>query len=111
MDEELGREAFTYTLESGREGTVHVDQVLDYNRDPGYLADLLLHRLTLEAEKRLEASSIGIRHLAPRLKTSTSQVYRLLDSANYKKSVRQVLALLRALGCEVDVVVRDREAV
>jgi hypothetical protein len=38
VDDELGREAFTYTLESGREGTVHVEQVLDYHRDPGYLA-------------------------------------------------------------------------
>lgn len=111
VDEELGREALTYTLESGREGTVHLDQVLDYNRDPGYLADLLLYRLTLEAEKRLEASGIGIRHLARRLKTSPSQLYRLLDTTNYKKSVRQMLALLHALGCEVDLVVRDREAV
>ena len=50
LDEELGQEAFTYTLESGREETVHVDQVLDYNRDPAYLADLLLYKLTLEAE-------------------------------------------------------------
>lgn len=110
-DDELGQEAFTYTLESGREGTVHIDQVLDYNRDPAYLADLLLYRLTLEGEKRLEASGLGIRQLARRLKTSPSQVYRLLDTTNYKKSVRQMLALLHALDCEVDLVVRDRRAV
>ena len=111
VDDELGREAFTYTLESGSEGTVHVDQVLDYNRDPGYLADLLLYRLTLEAEKRLEASGIGIRQVARRLKTSPSQLYRLLDTTNYKKSVRQMLALLHTLDCEVDLVVHDKEAV
>jgi hypothetical protein len=34
VDPELGREAFTFRLESGREGTVHIEQVLDYNRDP-----------------------------------------------------------------------------
>lgn len=110
VDEELGREAFTYTLESDREGTVHVDQVLDYNRDAGYLADLLLYKLTLEAEKRFQGSGIGIRQLARRLETSPSQVYRLLDPTHYTKSVRQMLALLHALDCEVDLVVRDRKA-
>jgi hypothetical protein len=109
VDDELGREAFTYTLESGREGTVHLDQVLDYNRDAGYLADLLLYKLTLEAEKRFQGSGIGVRQLARRLETSPSQVYRLLDPTHYKKSVRQMLALLQALDCEVELVVRDRQ--
>jgi hypothetical protein len=111
VDDELGREGFSYRLESGREGTVHVDQVLDYNRDPGYLADLMLYKLTVEAEKRLESSGVGIRQLARRLKTSPSQLYRLLDTTDHRKSVRQMLALLSALNCEVDLVVRDREAV
>ena len=31
VDEELGREGFTYVLESGREGSVHLDSVLEYN--------------------------------------------------------------------------------
>ncbi len=35
VDKELGREGFTYALESGQEGTVHIDQVLEYNQDPG----------------------------------------------------------------------------
>lgn len=110
-DEALGKEAFTYRLESGGEGTVHLDQVLDYNRDPGYLADLLLYRLTVEADKRLQGSGLGMRQLARRLKTSPSQVYRLLDTTNYRKSVRQMLGLLHALDCEVELIVRDREAV
>jgi len=111
VDEELGREGFTYELADGREGTVHVDQVLDFNRDPAYLADLLLYQLTLEAEKRWKSSGLGIRQLARRLETSPSQIYRLLDTTNYRKSVRQMLGLLAALDCEVDLVVRDREAV
>ena len=40
VDEELGREGLTYVLESGEEGTVHIEQVLEYNQDPGYLRDL-----------------------------------------------------------------------
>src|SRR5450759_551527 len=43
IDDELGREGFTYRLASGREGSVHVEQVLDYNRDPAYLRELLLY--------------------------------------------------------------------
>jgi len=111
VDKELGGEGFTYELESGAEGTVHIDQVLDYHQDPGYMADLLLYKLTVEAQKRIERSGIGIRQLARRLRTSPSQLYRLLDTTNYRKSVRQVLSLLHALDCEVDLVVRDREAV
>ena len=41
VDKELGREAFVYVLKSGAEGTIHIDQVLEYNQDPGYLRDLL----------------------------------------------------------------------
>ena len=45
VDAEAGREAFTYVLASGRTGTVHVEQVLEYNQDPSYSRDLLLYRL------------------------------------------------------------------
>jgi len=31
VDRELGQEGFTYVLESGRSGTVHIEQVLEYN--------------------------------------------------------------------------------
>ena len=55
VDPEAGREAFTYVLQSGRSGTVHVDRVLEYNQDLTYLRDLLLYRLTLEAQKRIAA--------------------------------------------------------
>jgi hypothetical protein len=104
-DEELGREGFTYRLENGREDTIHVDAVLEYNRDPVYLNDLLLHRLTVEAQRAVEASEISKRELIRALGTSASQFYRLLDPANRTKSVGQLIALLRLLGREVDIVV------
>jgi hypothetical protein len=50
-DEDLGREGFTYRLADGREDTIHLDAVLEYNRDPSYLSDLLVHRLTVEAKR------------------------------------------------------------
>jgi hypothetical protein len=44
------------------------------------------------------------------LKTSPPQFYRLLDQTNYRKSVDQLLRLLQALDCDVDVVVREKSA-
>lgn len=110
VDKEISSEGFTYVLASGREGTVHVDKVLEYNQDPDYLRDLLLYRLTLEAQKRVETSPLSKREMIRRLGTSAAQFYRLLDQANYKKSVDQLLSLLQVLDCHVDLVVRTKTA-
>lgn len=110
VDPEAGREAFTYVLQSGRSGTVHVDHVLDYNRDPTYLRGLLLYRLTLEAQKRIAESPLSKREIVRRLGTSAAQLYRLLDQTNDRKSVDQILALLQVLNCDVDLIVRTKTA-
>lgn len=110
VDRELGREAFTYVLESGKEGSILAEQVLDYNQDPAYLRDLLLYNLTIEAQKRVAASSLSRREIIRRLRTSATQFYRLLDQRNYRKSVDQLLSLLHVLDCEVDLVVRAKSA-
>jgi hypothetical protein len=110
VDPELGREAFTYRMASGAEGSVHLEQVLDYNQEPGYMRDLLLYKLTLEALKRTEASPLSRREIIRRLGTSPAQFYRLLDTTNYRKSVDKLLALLQVLDCDVEVVVREKSA-
>ncbi len=109
-DGEAAREAFSYTLQSGHTGTVHVEQVLEYNRDPGHLRDLLLYRLTLEAQKRVAASPLSKREIVRRLGTSAAQLYRLLDQSNYRKSVDRLLSLLQVLDCDVELVVRAKSA-
>ena len=111
VDKELGNEAFTYVLESGDEGSVHIDSVLEYNQDPSYMSDLFLYRLTVEAQKRLEGSSLSKKELSRSLGISEDQLGRLLDGTNYKKSLRQMLALLYLLDYEVDIVVRKRSSV
>lgn len=110
VDKELGREGFVYSLASGQDGTVHVEQVLEYNQDPAYLRDLLLYKLTLEAQKRVEESGLSKREIVRRLGTSAAQLYRLLDQTNYRKSVDQVLNLLHVLDCDVDLIVRAKSA-
>lgn len=110
VDPELGDEAFTYRLKSGREGTVHVEQVLDYHKDPAYLRDVLLYRLTLEAQRRVAETALSKREIIRRLCTSAAQFYRLLDQTDYAKSVDQVLRLLTVLDCEVEFVVHRKSA-
>ena len=82
--------------------------MLEYNQDPRYLRELLLYKLTLEAQKRVEASPLSKREIIRLLGTSATQFYRLLDQTNTKKSVGQLLSLLHVLDCDVDLVVRDR---
>lgn len=110
IDPELGREAVTYRLASGAEGSLHVDHALEYNRDPAHVAEVLVHQLTVEAAKRASLSGLSRRELARRLATSVPQLYRLLDPANTRKSFTQLVALLDVLDCEVRVSVRRRRA-
>jgi hypothetical protein len=110
VDKELGGEGFTYELQSGKTGTIHVEQVLEYNRDPNYLRDLMLYKLTMEAQRRIAESPLSKRAIIRRLGTSATQLYRLLDQTNYKKSVDQLVSLFQLLDCEVDLVVRVKSA-
>ena len=110
VDKELGSEAATYVLESGKEGFVHVDHALEYNEDPSYLAELLVHKLTVEARQRTNRSGLSRRELARRLGTSVPQLYRLLDPASTRKNLGQLIGLLHLLDCEVRLVVNPRRA-
>lgn len=107
-DPELANEAFTYRLASGDEGTIHLDSVLEYNQDPDYMADLALYNLSVEAKRRFDSSGLSMRQVADTLGTSPTQVYRLFDPENQRKSVRQVVALFSVLGCDLEVHVRPR---
>ena len=110
VDPELGGEAFTYVLKSGREDSIHAEQVLEHNQDPSFLREQILYRLTIEARRGVARSPLSKREIARRLGTSAAQLYRLLDPANRRKSIDHLLRLLSALDCEVDVVVRAKSA-
>lgn len=110
IDKELGSEGFSYVLTSGKEGTVHSEQVLEYNQDPSLLRDALLYKLTIEAQKRIKKSPLSTREIIRRLRTSATQLYRLLDQTNYRKSVDQLLSLLHVLDCDVDLLVKSKSS-
>jgi len=102
VDPELGEEAFTYTLKSGKEDSIHIDRVLEYNQDPAYMREILLYRLTLETKKLVERSGLSKREMIRRLGTSPAQFYRILDEENYRKSIDQVFKLLSVLDCRIE---------
>jgi DNA-binding Xre family transcriptional regulator len=107
VDDELGREGFTYVLKSGDEGSVHVDAVLEYNEDPKYMRDLLLYNLTVEARRCMSARQASKNEVLRRINTSASQLSRLLDTTNKTKSLDKMVELLGALDCEVELTVRS----
>ncbi|HEV8724287.1 MAG TPA: hypothetical protein VGW77_27030 [Candidatus Binatia bacterium] len=110
VDKEIDSEGFSYELASGDMGTIHIEQVLEYNNDPHYLRDQLLYKLTLEAQRRVAETRLSKREIIRRLGTSATQFYRLLDQTNYSKSVDQLVSLLQVLDCEVDLLVRAKSA-
>ncbi|RKX80782.1 MAG: hypothetical protein DRP58_12720 [Spirochaetes bacterium] len=109
IDKDFGEEAFSYSLANNRSGTVHIDHILEYNREPNYMTELLLYKLTLEAKKQVENTPLSKREIIRRLGTSPSQYYRLLDQTNVTKSINKMVNLLQVLGCEMDIVFRDSD--
>jgi hypothetical protein len=108
IDKQLGKEAFTYVLESGEEGTIHVDHVLEVNQEPEYMIGLLSYNLSLAVQKSIKNSAVSKREMIRRLETSPSQFYRLLDPNQSGKSISQKLAILHMLDCDVELIVKDK---
>ncbi len=106
VEPEFANEAIGFRLESGSEGVLHEEQVLEYHRDPDYLRDLVLHRMTVEAIRLMDRSPLGVREVARRMRTSPAQLYRLLDPTNSTKTADSMIRLLQALDAEVEVRVR-----
>jgi predicted amidophosphoribosyltransferase len=71
----------------------------------------LIYELSVEARRRRRDLNISIRTLAGMLNTSPARVHALLDPTVYRgKTINAMTRLLAALGAEIDVSVRDREA-
>ena len=110
VDEELGREAITYVLDSGEEASIHLDAFLDYHKDPDYMRKMVLYKLTLKALKAIEVSGLSKREIVRRLNTSPAQLYRLLNTSNYSKTIDQIVKLLAALGFETRFIVDEERS-
>ena len=103
-DTEVGLQGFTYRLASGKEDTILIDQVLEYSKDPEYLRQALLFKLTLKAQKQMKTLGVSKREVIRRMDTTPTQFYRLMDQTNTRKTIDQMVRLLAALDCSVGVV-------
>ena len=106
-DPEIGHDGFTYRLTSGDEDTILMDQVLEYAKDPEYLRRDLLFRLTIQAQKRMKETKASKREITRRMGTTPAQFYRLMDQKNLNKTIDQMVKLLAALDCPVNLVFDD----
>ena len=107
VDKELGNEGITYILESGEEDSVPLDGFLDYNRDPDYMNKIHLHKLSVLAQEMVEQSGLSKREIARKLRTSPAHLYRLLDTADYSKTIDQMLKLMACMGYDVEIKPKD----
>lgn len=102
VDKEIGSRGITYQLESGEEDTVPLDAFLDYNMDPEYMHKIHLYKLTVLALEAIEHLGLSKREVARKMRTSPAQLYRLLNTANYKKTIDQMVKLLACLGYDLE---------
>jgi len=106
IDKEIKSEGIIYTLTDGNEGTLHIDDILLYNKDPDYMKEIRLHNLTCEAIKIVKKKNISKSELARRLKATRMQLNRLLDPSFYGKTTDQMIKLLTALDYNVELVLK-----
>ena len=108
IDRELGSQGFTYALKSGKEDSIMLDQVYEYNREPEYMLKMIRYKLSVLAERLAKKGGVRKREISRRMKTSPGQLYRLLNSQNDKKTIDQMLKLLAALDCRVEIRVSSK---
>ncbi len=101
VDQELASEAVTYMLKNGEVDSIPFDAFLDYNRNPDYLKKMFLFEMTNVALNKLKSTQLSKNEICKRLRTSPSQLARLLDPTNTKKTMDKMLELLVILGADI----------
>lgn len=108
IDEELGRQAVTFVTADGTRGDLPADLVL-YYCDPTYDWSPI-NQLKRVLHNKLDASGLSVRVLADALKTSPSQVVRLLDENRGSKQLLQLLKLAELAGYRIAFTLKRKRA-
>jgi hypothetical protein len=90
-------------LKDGQEDSVPIEAFWEYNRDPDFMREIELYKLTTKAISLLKASNLSKRFICRKMGTSLSQLSRLLDPKNQKKTIDQMLRLITILGAEFEI--------
>ena len=108
IDEELGGQGATFVLADGTRGDLPADFVL-YVCDPAYDWSPI-NQLKRVLRNKLDASQLSVRVLADALRTSPSQVVRLLEENRGSKQLLQLLKLADLAGYRVSFTLKRKPA-
>lgn len=108
IDCELGSQAALYVLEDGTRGDFPADFVL-YHCDPTYDWSPI-NQLKRALKDKLGRSNLSVRVLADALKTSPSQVVRLLEENKVSKQLLQLFRLADLAGYEIQFNLKKKKA-
>ena len=108
IDEELGGQGATFVLADGTRGDLPADFVL-YFCDPTYDWSPI-NQLKRVLREKLDASDLSVRVLADALRTSPSQVVRLLEENRGSKQLLQLLKLADLAGYRVTFTLKRKPA-
>jgi len=99
-DAEVGGHSFFFVLENGKKDFVPFDQPLHIAQNPEYVKEQTLYEMTKRLNEFIKKEGVSKRELARRLKTSLSQLARLLDTSNYKKELSRLVEIAAMLNYE-----------
>ncbi len=103
VDKELAQRCITYILKDGQEDSLPIEAFWEYNRDPDYMREIELYKLTIKAIDLVASSNLSKRFICRQMGTSLSQLSRLLDVKNHKKTIDQMLRLITILGADFEI--------
>jgi hypothetical protein len=103
IDRDLGGRGVLCQLKDGKELAIPIEAFLEFNRDPEYMREIEIYKLTSRAIDLVKSSGMSKRAICRRMGTSLSQLSRLLDPTNYQKTIDQMLKLLTILGARIDI--------
>src|SRR3990167_7141390 len=99
-DPEVGFHSFYFKLENGKIDYVVNDQPLHIVQNPDYVKHMTLFEMTKQLNILIKETKTPKRELARRLRTSMSQLLRLLDTTNYKKELSRLIEIAAMLNYE-----------
>ena len=108
IDREPGGQAVSYLVQDGSKGDFPADFVL-YHCDPAYDWSPM-NQLKRALKDKLSARQLSVRVLADALKTSPSQVVRLLQEDKVSKQMIQLLRLAELAGYKIEFSLKKKKA-
>ena len=108
IDEELDRQGATFVTTDGTRGDLPADLVL-YYCDPTYDWSPI-NQLKRVLRDKLDASKLSVRVLADALRTSPSQVVRLLEENRESQQLLQLFKLAELAGYRVTFTLKRKPA-